>query len=122
METGPASVRLPEDVKQVKLMDTEAIFPAAVTVARLDAYSVAKRLGETAKHTFGIDRALLATRLRQLATMVEENKVLPQKVSFSSEALIEDFTQTTMTFTFAEQVIPQVEKPESTSPKTMVAR
>ncbi len=106
------------NLKKIELKDSDNVFPIAVTVARLDAYGVARRLSETAKHTFAIDRRNLAARLRELADLLEEHKIIPQRVSFESTALVDEFTTTTMTFTFAEQTAPLVEEP----PRGLVAR
>jgi hypothetical protein len=119
---GPASVVniADEDVKQVSLSGGER-FPAAVTLVKLDAYGVAKQLSKTSQHAFSIDRQLLAERLRLIATLVEEGKVLPQKVAFTSSAVVEDFTLTTLEFVFAEKVVAQA--PAVVPPtQTMVAR
>ena len=99
------------NAKEVKLMDDKALFPVAVTVARLDAYAVARRLSESSKHTFGIERRHLAARLRELADLLDQSKIIPQRVAFETSALVEEFTTTTMTFTFAESTVPLVEEP-----------
>jgi enoyl-[acyl-carrier-protein] reductase (NADH) len=117
-----------DDTRNPKLQDPNArvaelrggdnLFPIAVTVAKLDAYGVARRLSETAKHTFGIERRHLAARLRELAALLDESKIIPQRVSFETSALVEEFTTTTLTFTFAEQTVPIVEEP----PRALGAR